>query len=73
MKLEDFKELAKSDKDFVDKILGTNSDVIDYDNGSMIIHRKNLMKYLEQWMCKSEDDLVDTLWYSHGVSVKIID
>lgn len=72
MTLDDFKEKVSSDTMFRDKVSG-ESDVIDMDNGSMVIHRKNINKYLEKYICKSENDLEDTLWYSYGVFVKIID
>lgn len=72
MTLDDFKEKVSSDAMFRDKVSG-ESDVIDMDNGSMVIHRKNINKYLEKYICKSENDLEDTLWYSYGVFVKIID
>ena len=67
-----FKDLVKTGQNFSDRIKGA-SDVIDFDNGSMTIHRSNLDRYLEQYMCKSEDDLSDTMWYSYGVFVKIVD
>ena len=51
----------------------SDSDIIDMDNGSMIIHRSNISKYLEQYLCKSEQDLEDTMWFSYGVFVKIVD
>lgn len=50
-----------------------SNDAIDLDNWSMVIHRKNINKYLERYLCKSEEDLEDTLWYGYGFSVKIID
>ena len=31
------------------------------DNGTMVIHRQNISKYLERYMCKDEDDLQDTM------------
>jgi len=68
---EDFKELAKNDNEFRDEIIGKN-DIIDLDNGTMIIYAEHLNKYLEQYACKDRQDLEDTLWYSYGVWVKII-
>ena len=70
--LDAFKDMVKSDTDFADKVKGT-SEVIDFDNGSATIHRINLKKYLEKYMCKNEDDLSDTLWHSYGVFVRIVD
>ena len=48
-------------------------DSIDWDNGSAIIHRSNINKYLERFWCKTEDELLDTLWYNHGVFVKVVE
>lgn len=70
--LDAFKDLLKTDSSFVEKVTNT-SDIIDMDNGSMVIHRCNIVKYLEKYMCKNEDDLSDTLWYRYGVFVKVID
>ena len=72
MTLEGFKNLLANDKDFVDNLV-SSSDIIDVEGGNMIIHRSNINKYLEQYMCKSEEDLSDTLWYSYGMFVKVID
>ena len=41
--------------------------------GTAIIHKKNIGKYLEKYMCKSAEDLENTLWYGYGVFVKIVD
>ena len=70
--LDAFKDLLKTDSSFVEKVTNT-SDIIDMDNGSMVIHRCNIVKYLEKYMCKNEDDLSDTLWYRYGIFVKVID
>jgi hypothetical protein len=72
MDFDSFKEKVNKDSEFKSS-LSAQSDSIDLDNGSMIIHRCNLNKHLEKWMCKSEEDLIDTLWYSHGVFVKVVD
>ena len=72
MTLDGFKSLLANDKDFVGNLI-SSSDIIDIEGGSMIIHRRNINKYLEQYMCKSEEDLSDTLWYSYGMFVKVID
>lgn len=50
-----------------------NDDVVDIRNGRMQIHKSNINKYLEEYMCKNEDDLSDTLYYRLGVWLKIID
>lgn len=63
LNFEDFKSYAK--KELLDQI--------DIKNGRMTIHKSNINKYLEKYMCKNEDDLSDTLYYNLGVWVKIID
>ena len=70
--LEEFKTLAK-EQEFKNRFVEPKDDIIDLDNGTMIIHRCNLNKYLEQYICKDEDDLSDTLYYSYGIYVTIID
>lgn len=70
--LDSFKDAIKSGDSSLSILMGP-SDVIDFDNGSAIIHRRNLNKYLEQYLCKTEADLEDTLWYNYGVFVKIVD
>ena len=67
-----FKDLVANDISLREKITNTN-DIIDMDNGTMVIHRQNISKYLERYMCKDEDDLQDTMWYNYGVFVKVID
>lgn len=67
-----FKDLMVNDTSFRKEIANTN-DIIDMDNGTMVIHRQNITKYLERYMCKDEDDLQDTMWYNYGVFVKVID
>lgn len=69
---EEFKEKLKNDNLFRGSIT-TKSDVVDFDNGIMIISHDNINKYLERYMCKDEFDLQDTLWYNYGVYVKIVD
>jgi hypothetical protein len=70
--LDSFKDAVKRDNSFAESIVG-KSDSIDYDNGSAIIHRCNLSKYLEKYLCKDEDDLSNTLWYSYGIFVHVVD
>lgn len=70
LSLDEFKEMGKK-QDFKDDILG-KSDIIDLDNGTMIIYAEHLNKYLEQYACKDAQDLEDTLWYGYGVWVKVI-
>jgi hypothetical protein len=69
--LDGFKEALRTDIDLKSSLAGT-SDTFDFDNGNAIIHRENINRYLEKYMCKSEQDLEDTLWYSYGVYVKIV-
>ena len=70
--LEAFKDLMSTNVALREEITNT-SDIIDLDNGSMVIHRRNINKYLERYMCKNEDDLKDTLWYNQGIFVKVLD
>lgn len=69
---DEFKDLMVNDISLREKVTNT-SDTIDMDNGSMIIHKHNIAKYLERYMCKDEDDLKDTMWYNYGVFVKVIE
>ena len=70
--LEEFKTLAK-EREFKERFTESKEDIIDLDNGTMLIHRCNLNKYLEQYICKDEDDLSDTLYYSYGIYATIVD
>lgn len=63
----------ESFKDFVQSERLKAKDDIDIRNGRMIIHKSNINKYLEKYMCKNEDDLFDTLYMSFGIWMKIID
>ena len=67
-----FKDLMVNDVSLREEITHT-SDIIDLDNGSMVIHKHNISKYLERYMCKDEDDLKDTMWYNYGVFVKVVE
>lgn len=69
--LDSFKQMISTNDDFKNNIIGKN-DVIDWDNGTMTIYSENINKYLEKYSCKNVDDLVDTLWFSYGMFVKII-
>ena len=66
------KDRMANDASFREEITHT-SDIIDMDNGSMVIHKQNISKYLERYVCKDEDDLGETMWYSYGMFVKVID
>lgn len=67
-----FKDLMVNDVALREEITHT-SDIIDFDNGSMVIRKHNISKYLERYMCKDEDDLKDTMWYNYGVFVKVVE
>ena len=60
-------------KNFVQKENPVKLDSIDMEHGRMTIHRCNIDKYLEEYACKDEEDLNDTLWYSYGCLVTVID
>lgn len=71
LSLDAFKSMLSSNNDFKNSLIGKN-DIIDWDNGTMMIYNENINKYLEQYACKDANDLIDTLWYSYGMVVKII-
>lgn len=66
MNIEEFKNFVKKENPF-------KLDSIDMEHGKMTIHRCNINKYLEQYACKDEEDLNDTLWYSYGCLVTVIE
>ena len=70
--LEVFKDLMNNDVSFKESITVVD-DIIDFDNGTMLVYKQNLSKYFEQYMCKTEDELSDTLWFNYGIFLKIID
>lgn len=72
MTLEAFKDLMVNDVSFKETITKID-DIIDFDNGTMIVYKQNLCKYLEQYMCKTEDELSDTLWFNYGIFLKIVE
>jgi hypothetical protein len=67
-----FKNLIVNDVSPREDYVNT-TDIIDLDNGSMIIRRHNINKYLERYMCKNEEDLKNSMWYNYGVFVKVIE
>ena len=71
LSLDAFKSMLSSNNEFKNSLISKN-DIIDWDNGTMVIYSENINKYLEKYACKDTDDLIDTLWYSYGVFVKII-
>lgn len=72
--LTSFAELADIKLNLIsrDSDRKTVGDVVDFENGTLIVNRNNLTKYLERYSCKDEDDLSDTLWYNYGVFLKIV-
>ena len=48
------------------------SDVFDFDNGSILIYKDNLKKYLNSHSCRNESELKDSMWFDYGIVVKII-
>lgn len=71
LNFEDFKSMVSTNNEFKNNIIGKN-DVIDWDNGTMMIYKENIGKYLEKYACKDATDLADTLWYAYGMYVKIV-
>ena len=49
------------------------NDLIDFENGIATLYRENLMKELETFECKNEEDLLDSLWHTYGVFAKVVD
>lgn len=66
LSLDEFKNLVKNNNPL--KI-----DTIDMENGKMTIHKCNINKYLEKYACRDEQDLSDTMWYSYGCLVNVIE
>ena len=66
-----FKDLMANDVSLREEIT-RDSDIIDMDNGSMVIHKRNISKYLERYMWKDEEDLQDGMWYHYGVFVRVV-
>jgi hypothetical protein len=82
MTFDAFKERMSNDTSFRDQFTSFedksgktagDTDIVDIDNGFMLVSRNNLQKYFERYMCKTETDLQDTLWYNYGVFLKIVD
>lgn len=71
MSLDAFKDLITSNEEVKDRIVG-RCDLIDLDNGVMRIYREHVNKYLEQYGCKTADDLTDTLYYNYGIYCEVI-
>lgn len=71
MSLDAFKELVAADEEVKDRIVG-RCDMVDLDNGVMRIYQEHVNKYLEQYGCKTVDDLMDTLYYNYGIYCEVI-
>lgn len=69
---DEFKTKVITDENF-NKEISSRSDIVDMDNGTMVIYIENINKYLEKYACKNADDLQNTLWFSYGVFVNIIE
>lgn len=69
--LESFKDALYVDTQLKETISG-ESDIFDMDNGVAIVHQRNIMKYLEKFMCKNEIELSDYLYYHKGIFLKVI-
>lgn len=65
LSFEELKETLNVDKELL-------QDTFDPDNGIAVIHKKNLNKYLEEFMCKNEEDLSNFLYYRKGIFLKVI-
>ena len=65
LSFEELKETLNVDKEPL-------QDTFDPDNGVAVIHKKNLNKYLEEFMCKNEEDLSNFLYYRKGIFLKVI-
>lgn len=71
--LDSFKEALSVDKILQDQLGDLNNrDTFDPDNGIAMIHKSNLMPYLEKFMCKDEEELSNFLYYKKGIFLKII-
>lgn len=71
MSLDAFKELVLNNQEVKDFIVGRN-DVVDLDNGVMRIYIEHIDKYLEQYACKTPEELQDALYYSYGIYCQVI-
>lgn len=66
LSLDEFKNLMKNNNPL-------KLDTIDMEHGKMTIHKCNINKYLEKYACRDEQDLSDTMWYSYGCLVNVIE
>jgi len=68
--LDAFKTALNNDEGLKRRLLDRN-DVIE--DSRYVIHRCNISKYLEKYLCKDEDDLSDTLYYHYGIFLVVVD
>ena len=71
MNFDEFKNVLANDSEARDSLIG-RSDIIDLDNGVMRIYGEHINKYLEKYMCKTPEELEDTLYYCYGIYCEII-
>ena len=69
--LDAFKEAINVDKDFKAS-LSSETDLFDEEHGVAVVHQSNIMKYLEKFMCKDQNELQDYLYYNKGIFLKVI-
>ena len=69
MNFEEFKANAGTIK----RTISESRDIFDPEHGIMTIHKDNLMKYLEKYLCKDKEELSDTLYYRYGIYIRFID
>ena len=48
-------------------------DILDIDNGMMIIRRRNVRKYLKKYGCPNAASLCDTIWLNYGIFCDVVD
>ena len=44
-----------------------------FDNGTMIIHKRNVEKYLEKYGCPNATSLCDAMWLNYGIFCEVVD
>ena len=69
--LDSFKEAINIDSGLKSSLLN-ETDVFDEENGVALVHQNNITKYLERYMCKTEEELQDYLYYNKGIFLKVI-
>ena len=69
--LDSFKEAIRVDTALKES-LSNDADIFDEENGVAVVHQGNIMKYLEEFMCKDQEELQDYLYYNKGIFLKVI-